>query len=107
MDDGEILALRRRDCDARRGCGQRLRGKKGEGQVRDGFPELRAGSAIPGIDFVEGIERPALCRGDAQEVKTGVGDRSGPMGEADERKGGARSPYFRVFGCGGLERGEG
>ena len=74
--------------------------------MRDGFPELRTSRAVPGVDGIERLQRRTLGIGDADELDAGIRDGTGAVGKSDQREGHARSPDFRVFGSGGLERGE-
>jgi len=55
MNDGEIFTVGRRDADARRRGGQRLRREERKRQMRHGFAELRTIRAVPGINFIEGL----------------------------------------------------
>jgi hypothetical protein len=84
MNDGEGLARRWWNWDARWSFGERLRREKRERQVRDGLAEFGAGGAIPGINFVERFQRRAFCVfSNADEVETGVGYRFCFIGETD------------------------
>jgi hypothetical protein len=104
MNNGEILPFHLRHCDARRRFGQRLRGVKRERQMRDGCAEFGARGAVPGVNFVKGFERVAFCIvDDADQVKAGIGDGSGFIGETDKGKNDARGPYFGVIRANGFQ----
>jgi hypothetical protein len=107
MDDGELFSIAGRDRYARRDVGKRLRREELERQMRDSLAEVRARSAVPGVDFVEGLQRRTLCVVyDAYQVEAGVGNGSRAVGKADQREGRARGPDFGVIGLCGFQSGE-
>lgn len=108
MDHSEISLRRGRDGNPRDPfLRRRERGEEREGKTTDGFAKLGTVGSVPGVDRIEGFElRDAGVFYHAQKIEACVGDGSGAVGEADQRKHGTRGPDFGVSGAGGFECGQ-
>ena len=108
MDDREVFKRMRRNNDVRDSFGgRRKRGEKRERKMAHSLSKLWTMGPVPGIDGVEGFQlRDASPFHHSHQIQTRIGDSPGTVGEADQRKHGARRPNFGVSRASGLERGE-
>jgi hypothetical protein len=85
MKDGEILSSDRRDFNARRSRGQRLRREKREWQIRDSLSKLRPVRPVPRINFIERFEPRAFCFRHPNQLEASVGNGPGLVGKTNQR----------------------
>jgi hypothetical protein len=102
VNHGEVFNVGRRDTlrneDGRDAFpGRRERGEKREREMADGVAKFGAVRSVPGIDGVEGFQlRDARVFDHADQIQARIGDGSGAVGEADQRKQRARGPDFGI-----------
>jgi hypothetical protein len=108
VDDGEVLRRGRWNLDTRNAFpGRRQRGEKREREMADGVPKFGPVRSVPGIDGVESFQlRDASAFDYAEQIQARIGDGSGAVGEADQRKQRARGPDFGIRRAGSFQSGK-